>query len=92
MTRRFRPPLPLPVQCRPDGTPCSFRYRGRERRVTRVVCTWDAPASWWVDDDAACENPLLLARTYLRLVADDHLACEVFHVHGKDWYLARIID
>jgi hypothetical protein len=92
MTRRFRPPLPLPVRCLSDGTPRAFTYRHRERRVTRIVSTWDAPAAWWVDEDPAQENPLLLARTYLRLIADDHLACEVFRADTGRWYLARIID
>ena len=91
MTRRFRPPVPLAMQCA-DGTPCRFRYRGRDRQVTRIVSTWEAPAAWWVDDDPARENPLLLARTYLRLIADEHLACEVFRAATGGWYLDRIID
>ena len=92
MTRRFRPPLPLPVRRQPDGAPCAFTYRGRERRVTRIVCRWDAPAAWWVDEDPAQENPLLLARTYLRLIADDHLVCKVFRAETGRWYLAKIFD
>ncbi len=89
MTRRFRPRRRLDVRCAGDGALVSFHYKGERRHVTRVVSTWDVPASWWADDDP---DPFLLARVCQRIVADDCLVCEVFRAETGQWYLSRVID
>jgi len=93
VTRRLRPPAPLAVRCRPDGVPTLLRRAGRERVVTHVAATWVRPAAWWTDRaDGSGHDPLLLERTYYRVIADDSVALEIFYTTDGQWYLERIID
>ncbi len=93
MTRRLRPPAPLAVRCRPDGAPTLLRRAGRERVVTHVAATWVRPAAWWTDRaDGTGPDPLLLERTYYRVIADGAVALEIFATTDGRWYLERIID
>lgn len=92
MTRRLRPPAPLQMCCRADGTPERLRRGGRERRVTHVAATWERPAAWWTQTVAHPEgDPMYGERTYYRVVLDGLLVYEVFCA-GGGWYLERIID
>ena len=69
MTRRLRPPVPVHVQCRPDGRPVLLRRGGRERIVTHVAACWVRPAPWWAEEIAEAGAPSLHGeRTYYRIV------------------------
>ena len=99
MTRRLRPPVPLEVQCGPDGQPIATRRGGRRRVVTRVAATWVRPAPWWDDlEDGEGGAPDAGrwprgARTYYRLVLDRVLVYEAFRSSENNrWYLDRIVD
>ena len=93
MTRRLRPPVPVLVRCRPDGTPLQLRRAGRERAILHVAATWVRPAPWWSEtEEGAQPDPLQGERTYYRVICESS-AVEIFSVQdGTRWYLARIFD
>ena len=86
MTRWLRPPVPLQVQCEPDGRPARLRRAGRDRTVTHIGDTWVLPAAWWDDG-----GPLCAERTYYRIVLDGMVVYQVFHA-ADQWYLERVVD
>lgn len=87
MTRRFAVPVSVQVQCAGGGAPAQMYYRGRWRRVARLVDAWREPAAWWADSI----SPRTLERTYYRLVLDDCRPCLVFHTAEGSWYLDRLM-
>ena len=99
MSRRFRPPVPIRVQCCPDGSPQRVIRGGHQRLVTAVAASWIQPSLWWARDTAdgtaegdagpGAGDPCYGERTYYRVILNDILVYEIFAV-GSAWYLACI--
>ncbi len=100
VSRRFRPPMPIRVQCRPDGAPHRVIRGGRPYLVTAVATSWVQPPLWWAEEtamDGAAAGALgpgdlpYGERTYYKVILNDTVVYEIFTVGGA-WRLACIMD
>ena len=77
-------PAPITVFWRPlSHSPRAFVWRGRRRRVERVLQRWAVDTGWWNDD-------VRVDRRYFRVMADGRLFDIYLDRIDKRWFLERL--
>lgn len=66
----------------PEGRPLVFGWRGRSRRVARMVEVWKDAGCWWEGEKE---------KTFFRLETEGGRLVEVYFEETR-WYLYRVYD